>query len=109
MRDKKKKCLCKDCEDCNWFRFKQMEKVENGKPTGMHEMIKLCLHEYYFDALNFLMGSYDGLQRGVNEARNRSYETQAVLSAFGKQLGVYLNEIKRVSGVPEAEIERIEE
>ena len=85
MRIKKgKKCFAETCEECNWFRYKQMEKVENGKPTGVNEMVEVCLHEYYFDALNFLMGSYDGLQRGMNEARNRSMETKDLMIGFGQ-------------------------
>ncbi len=83
MRDEKKKCIVEKCEDCNWFRFKQMEKVLNGKPTGVNEMIEVCLFDFYFDALNFLMGSYDGLQQGMNEARNRSEETKEAVDNFG--------------------------
>lgn len=84
MRIKKgKKCFAETCEECNWFRFKQMEKVENGKPTGVKEMVEVCLFEYYFDTQEFLMGSYDGLQAGMNEARNRSMETKAAVLNFG--------------------------
>ncbi len=83
MRDSKKKCISKTCKDCNWFRVKQMEKVENGKPVGVNEMVEVCLFEFYFDALHFLMGSYDGLQQGMNEARNRSEETKAAVDNFG--------------------------
>jgi len=83
MRDKDKECICKNCENCNWFRYKQMEKVVDGKPTGVKEMVRVCLFEFYFDALHFLMGSYDGLQSGINEARNRSMETKAAIESFG--------------------------
>lgn len=60
-----------------------MEKVENGKPTGINEMVEVCLFEFYFDTLHFLMGSLDGLQQGMNEARNRSMETKAMVHNFG--------------------------
>jgi hypothetical protein len=86
MRDETKKCLCENCEDCNWFRYKQLEKVQDGKPTGVCEMVRVCMFEYYFDALNFMMGSYDGLQEGINDARNRSMEAKAATESFRNEI-----------------------
>lgn len=83
MREENKKCICENCKDCNWFRYKEMERVENGKPTGVKEMKQVCLFEFYFDALHFVMGSIDGLQAGINEARNRSMEAKATTEEFG--------------------------
>ena len=65
------KCICKKCEDCrlylSWIltNDKGEQKVENR-----------CSILMMAEELPRLRGAIDGLQGGVNEARNRSMETK---------------------------------
>jgi len=81
------KCFAKKCEDCNWWQDWDITVYENGHPTGLRKIEKKCSLQVMCETLPKLIGSIDGLQGGVNEARNRSYETQEVLKSFGNNLG----------------------
>ena len=84
----KGKCFAKKCNDCNWFRQREFERVENGNPIGIHEMRWCCEFETLLNAMHYHMGSLDGLQNAVNQAHNRTMETQAVLKHIVDSGGV---------------------
>ncbi len=65
------KCFAATCEKCNWYKEMHMEKWENGKPTGIHEMRTVCKFEELFDFLHRLAGDFDGLQGAVNQSANK--------------------------------------
>lgn len=66
------KCFAKNCEDCNWYGEMWMEKLdENGNPTGIKGLRKVCKFETLFDFLHRLAGNFDGLQGAVNMSVNK--------------------------------------
>ena len=75
----KGKCFAKKCKDCNWWDDWDLTVYENGNPTGLRKIEKRCSFRVLMNEIPRMVGSLDGLQGGVNEARNRSMETQAVL------------------------------
>ena len=80
------KCFAKKCEDCHWFQNWDITEVH----TGLRKVERKCSLQVMCETLPKLIGSIDGLQGGVNEARNRSYETQEVLRVIfngRKQIG----------------------
>jgi hypothetical protein len=95
MRDPKKKCFAKKCENCNWYRDREFEKLENGKPSGVYGIRKCCEFETLIGAMHYHMGSLDGLQSGVNEARNRSIETKSRVEDFGSAISAMMNGIEK--------------
>lgn len=64
------KCFTKNCEDCNWWVDKEMEKVENGRPIGVKYMKKVCEFRVMFDFLHTIAGSIDGVQGAINDTQN---------------------------------------
>ena len=71
----KKRCPFGKCEKCIWYR----EFRYTDKSTGKHELKMNCGIEIILEAIPQIAGSIDGLQGGVNEARNRSIETKAIV------------------------------
>jgi hypothetical protein len=72
-----KKCICKDCENCNFYVSWDMENNE-----GLRKQIPECLFLVIANELPRLRGAVDGLQGGVNEARNRSMEAKSKVDDF---------------------------
>ena len=105
MRKKNKKCICKKCEECNFFMPWDMTEQK----TGLRKNVQKCGFQVLFEEIPFIRGSIDGAQQGANEARNKSMENQelikdlglAMLNAVGnipKQIGGIENDYKRLSG-----------
>jgi len=69
------KCFAKKCKDCNWYQSWDMEDSKTGLRRTEHK----CSIQVLITEIPFIRGSIDGLQGGVNEARNRTYETQEFL------------------------------
>ncbi len=95
MRNPKKKCISKNCETCNLCKERSVEIVENGKPTGIMEMRKVCLIEYLERGQHYLMGALDGLQEASNQSRNASFEAVDAVNNFGNGVISVLNEISK--------------
>ena len=69
-----KKCICKKCEDCRLYMTWDMETKE-----GLRAQVQKCVFNVLAEEIPRLRGSIDGLQCGVNEARNRSMETKSTV------------------------------
>ena len=69
----KKKCICKKCEDCNFYVKWDMESKDS-----LRKQIDDCLFYVLANEIPLLRSAIDGLQGGVNEARNRSMESKEV-------------------------------
>ena len=69
MRDKKKKCICKNCEDCHFYQSWDMT-----NDHGIRKSIQKCSLQVLFEEIPLIRGAIDGLQGGVNEARNWGIE-----------------------------------
>jgi hypothetical protein len=78
-----KKCIAKKCEDCNFYDDWYVEDKKDGRPTGLKKNINKCSFRVLFEELPMIRGAIDGLQGGVNEARNRSAESKEVVERFG--------------------------
>lgn len=103
MRNPKKKCICKNCDDCQFYQPWDM----TDQKTGLRQQVLKCGFQVLFEELPHLRGSIDGAQQGANEARNRSLENQDLIKDLGlamltamkdipKQLEA-LNDSKRLS------------
>ena len=93
MTKPKGKCFCKNCEDCNWWQDVTLEKVEDGKPTGLKEIHKLCVMQLMVDFIPKITGSIDGVQAAANEARNRAEEAREITKNFGSACARAFNTI----------------
>lgn len=80
MRDKKKKCICKNCEDCQFY---QPWDMTNEK--GIRRSVNKCSLQVLFEEIPLIRGAIDGLQGGVNEARNWSVEAVKHVHCIGQQ------------------------
>ena len=69
------KCFAKKCKDCNWYQSWDMTDTK----TGLRNTDKKCSIQVLITEIPFIRGAIDGLQGGVNQAHNRTMETQAVL------------------------------
>lgn len=83
------KCFAKKCEDCRFWEDWDITIIKPGEETGLRTVEKKCSFEVLFKEIPRIKGAIDGLQSGVNEARNRSEEArdssieiQKVLSAI---------------------------
>jgi len=47
-----------------------MEKIKNGRPTGLNYIKKVCEFRVLFDYLHTLAGSIDGVQQAANRSEN---------------------------------------
>lgn len=75
MRDSKKKCICRKCEDCQLYQPWDM----TDQKTGLRKSEQKCGLQVLFEEIPFIRGSIDGCQQGANEARNRSMETKELI------------------------------
>lgn len=66
MRDTKKKCIAKKCEDCNFFLSWDMQDAK-----GIRKQMRKCGFEVLFEEIPNLRGSIDGCQQATNETRNK--------------------------------------
>jgi hypothetical protein len=66
-----KKCICKNCDDCRLF---NPWLLTNNK--GEQKVENKCDLRVLAEEIPRIKGAIDGLQGGVNEARNRSIETK---------------------------------
>lgn len=80
-----KKCICKKCENCN-FHLKWNMTNDKGEEAFKDK----CGFFVLFDEITKIRGAVDGLQGGVNEARNRSMETRERIEDFGSAMKTYL-------------------
>lgn len=79
MRDPKKKCICKKCEECQFFQDWDMTEQK----TGLRKQVQKCSLQVLFEEIPFIRGSIDGAQRGANEASNRARESKELLRDLG--------------------------
>jgi len=84
----KKKCICKKCEDCNFYESWDME-----NKNGVRKQIKECLFYILAQEIPLIRGAMDGLQGGVNEARNRSIEAKDVTLRYAEASGKVLDKM----------------
>lgn len=75
----KGRCFAKKCEDCNWWQPWDITEVN----TGLRKVEHKCSIQVMCETLPKLIGAVDGLQGGVNEARNRSMEVKDLVENFG--------------------------
>jgi hypothetical protein len=66
MRDPKKKCIAKKCDECQLF---QSWDVTNNEGLRKSEM--RCGLQVLFDEVPRIMGSIDGCQKATNETYNK--------------------------------------
>ena len=71
---KGRKCICKKCDDCNFYLYWDMAEIKNGVPTGLTERKQRCGFFVLFDVIPGIRGSIDGCQAAANESRNRVTE-----------------------------------
>ncbi len=72
-----KKCIAKKCQDCNFWRPWNLV-----NELGQQKIEERCCFWVLFDEIPRIRGAIDGLQGGVNEARNRSIDTMSAVSRF---------------------------
>ena len=94
----KKKCICKNCEDCKMFLHWNL--VDD---KGHQKIEQKCGFQVLFEEIPRIRGAIDGLQGGVNEARNRSIEarvaTENLTATFATIVGkIANNNLKLVEG-----------
>jgi len=82
------KCICKKCEDCrlylSWI-------LTNDK--GEQKVESRCAILMMAEELPRMRGAVDGLQGGVNDARNRAMETKESVETRTGQFVDTLREI----------------
>lgn len=87
MRDPKKKCIAKKCDECNFFNHWNIVDDKN------QEKIELkCDFEVMRHTLPKIIGSIDGVQAGSNEARNQTWGLRKDLNDFGNKITFLLND-----------------
>lgn len=72
----KGKCFAKKCENCNWWDDWNLTNPQ----TQEKKIEKICSFRVLMNEIPRMIGSIDGLQGGVNEARNASLKTQGDVS-----------------------------
>jgi hypothetical protein len=95
MRNNKKKCICKNCEDCQFYRTWDM----TDQNTGLRKQVSKCGFQVLFEELPHLRGAIDGAQQGANEARNRSMENQELIKDLGLAMLTAMKDIPKQIGV----------
>jgi len=66
MRDPKKKCIARKCEDCNFYISWDM-----ASNDGLRKQIYKCGFRVLFEEIPSIRGSIDGCQQAANETRNK--------------------------------------
>jgi hypothetical protein len=69
MRDPKKKCIAKKCEDCNFYQYWNMVDDKGNRRVEIK-----CSMQVLFDEIPRIRGSIDGCQTASNETRNTVIE-----------------------------------
>ena len=82
------KCITSRCERCNFFYDWDMKNDE-----GLSRIEGKCLFRVLAEEIPRLKGSLDGLQGGVNEARNRSIEAKQRVEDLGCAIAVEMKDI----------------
>ena len=81
---KRKICPMGECENCIWFQpWDTKIKDQNGGDTGRVKREDECSIMVLLATIPKIQGAIDGLQGGVNEARNRSMEAKKRVEDFG--------------------------
>lgn len=78
-----------ECESCRFYRDWILT---DGK--GKETVAQRCGVEVLFDEIPKLLGAIDGLQGGVNEARNRAIETRDSVEI---RAGQFVDTIKAIA------------
>jgi hypothetical protein len=80
MRDPKKKCIAKKCEDCQLYQPWDMTNSEGLRKSEMK-----CGIQVLFDEVPRIRGSIDGCQKATNETYNKvdSFGASAVETLKG--------------------------
>lgn len=80
MRDPKKKCIAKKCDECHFFQPWDM----TGK-GGLRKSVTKCCIQVLCEEIPHLRGSIDGCQQATNETRNKviNFGTSAVETLKG--------------------------
>lgn len=76
----KGKCFAKKCEDCNWLDHWDLVNSRGEKKIELQCSIRVLINE-----IPKIIGAMDGLQSGVNEARNSSDTTKKYMAEYGKK------------------------
>ena len=103
MRQKNKKCICKKCEECNFFMPWDMTEQK----TGLRKQVQKCGFQVLFEEIPFIRGSIDGAQQGANEARNKAMETKELLQDLGLAILTAMKDIPKQIGVIEHDSKRL--
>ena len=103
MRDPNKKCICKKCEECNFFMPWDMTEQK----TGLRKQVQKCGFQVLFEEIPFIRGSIDGAQQGANEASNRAMETKEFLQDLGLAMLTAMKDIPKQIGVIEHDSKRL--
>ena len=89
-----KKCICKNCEDCKLFIHWNM-----SDDKGQQKVEQKCGLQVIFEEIPRIRGAIDGLQSGVNEARNRSMETKARIEDLGSVITTVVSSLDIVDNL----------
>ena len=90
------KCICKKCEDCRLYISWDME---NGE--GLRKQFQACAILVVAQEIPRIRCAIDGLQGGVNEARNRAMETKQSVEV---RAGQFVDTLKAIA---ESNVKRI--
>jgi hypothetical protein len=101
MRDPKKKCIAKKCEECNFYQSWDVAEFKDGVPTGVRKMIVRCSLQVLFDEVPRIKGSIDGCQQAANETRNNVLD-------FGEKSIKALRAVSQTALVLDSQIKKIE-
>jgi len=101
MRDPKKKCIARKCEECNFYQSWDVAEIADGKPTGLRKMITRCSLQVLFDEIPRIKGSIDGCQQAANETRNNVLD-------FGEKSIKALRAVSQTALVLDSQIKKIE-
>jgi len=71
MRNPRKKCIAKKCEDCQFYQIWDVSEMRDGKPTGLRKNITQCSLQVLFDEIPRIRGAVDGCQTATNETYNK--------------------------------------
>jgi hypothetical protein len=66
MRDPKKKCIAKKCEECHFFQSWDMT-----NDNGLRKSVQKCSLQVLCEEIPHMRGSIDGCQQATNETQNR--------------------------------------